>query len=261
MVDANQGYDRAEAVDFGRRVADLDIRWFEEPCRWTNDRRWMRDVRFQTGLPVTAGQSEVTLSGLRDLVVDGAIDVSATSMPRGPAAPRSGARRPACAPRSASSWATTRSRRSRRICSRACPATPSWSASTRSAIRSSGSSADLSIVPAGRRLPPAGAAGLRHRSRPRLRGSVGRGSPRQLDLSHARRGPARISRPPREASAGRAGRRQPPRDPADGHEGHEADASQGQCAHEHGWPHTEVFRQPAGEQRADEAGALEDGDP
>jgi len=76
MVDANQGYDRAAAVDFGRRVADLGIRWFEEPCRWTNDRRWMRDVRYQTGIPVTAGQSEVTLHGLRDLVVDGAIDVS-----------------------------------------------------------------------------------------------------------------------------------------------------------------------------------------
>jgi D-galactarolactone cycloisomerase len=76
MVDANQGYDRAQAVEFGRRVADLDIRWFEEPCRWTNDRRWMRDVRYQTGIPVCAGQSETTLHGLRDLVVDGAIDVS-----------------------------------------------------------------------------------------------------------------------------------------------------------------------------------------
>jgi len=76
MVDANQGYERAEAVDFGRRVADLDIRWFEEPCRWTNDRRWMRDVRYQTGLAVAAGQSEVTLGGLRDLVVESAIDVS-----------------------------------------------------------------------------------------------------------------------------------------------------------------------------------------
>jgi D-galactarolactone cycloisomerase len=76
MVDANQGYDRAQAVDFGRRVQELDIRWFEEPCRWTNDRRWMRDVRHQTGMPVAAGQSEVTLGGLRDLVLDGAIDVS-----------------------------------------------------------------------------------------------------------------------------------------------------------------------------------------
>ena len=76
MVDANQGYRRAEAVEFGQRVADLGIRWFEEPCRWTNDRRWMRDVRMQTAIPVAAGQSETTLSGLRDLMVEGAIDVS-----------------------------------------------------------------------------------------------------------------------------------------------------------------------------------------
>lgn len=76
MVDANQGYERAEAVDFGKRVAEYDIRWFEEPCRWTNDRGWMRDVRYQTGLSVAAGQSEVELGGLRDLVVGAAIDVS-----------------------------------------------------------------------------------------------------------------------------------------------------------------------------------------
>ncbi|MCI0581851.1 MAG: mandelate racemase/muconate lactonizing enzyme family protein [Chloroflexi bacterium] len=76
MVDANQGYDRAAAVEFGRLVADLDIRWFEEPCRWTNDRRWMRDVRYQTGIAVCAGQSETTLGGVRDLIADGAIDVS-----------------------------------------------------------------------------------------------------------------------------------------------------------------------------------------
>jgi L-alanine-DL-glutamate epimerase-like enolase superfamily enzyme len=36
----------------------------------------MRDVRYQTGIPITAGQSEVTLRGLRDLVEEGAIDVS-----------------------------------------------------------------------------------------------------------------------------------------------------------------------------------------
>ena len=76
MVDANQGYDRAGAVEFGRLVADLGIRWFEEPCRWTNDRRWMRDVRYQTGIPVCAGQSETTLHGIRDLIAGGSIDVS-----------------------------------------------------------------------------------------------------------------------------------------------------------------------------------------
>ncbi len=76
MVDANQGYSRAQAVEFARYVWDLDIRWFEEPVRWTNDARWMRDVRYQTGIPVCAGQSETTLTGIRDLMIGGAIDVS-----------------------------------------------------------------------------------------------------------------------------------------------------------------------------------------
>ncbi|HEV8401799.1 MAG TPA: mandelate racemase/muconate lactonizing enzyme family protein [Candidatus Limnocylindrales bacterium] len=76
MADANQGYELAEAVEFARRVSDLDLRWFEEPVRWTNDRRWMRDVRYQAGVAVCAGQSETTLRGMRDLVMDGAIDVS-----------------------------------------------------------------------------------------------------------------------------------------------------------------------------------------
>ncbi len=75
LVDANQGYTRAQAVDFSRRISDLGIRWFEEPCRWFNDRRWMRDVRAATGIPVAAGQSEVTMAGVRDLIADGAIDV------------------------------------------------------------------------------------------------------------------------------------------------------------------------------------------
>ncbi|MEI7743502.1 MAG: mandelate racemase/muconate lactonizing enzyme family protein [Chloroflexota bacterium] len=76
MADANQGYTLAQAVEFARRVEGLALRWFEEPCRWTNDRRAMRDVRLMTGVPVCAGQSETTLHGIRDLAADGAIDVS-----------------------------------------------------------------------------------------------------------------------------------------------------------------------------------------
>jgi L-alanine-DL-glutamate epimerase-like enolase superfamily enzyme len=43
-IDANQGYTVAEAVDLARRVAGLSVRWFEEPCRWHNDRRGLRDL-------------------------------------------------------------------------------------------------------------------------------------------------------------------------------------------------------------------------
>lgn len=75
MVDANQGYTLEEAIRFCRLTEDLNLRWFEEPCRWQNDRRAMRDVRLITGVPVAAGQSERSRAGARDLMMDGAIDV------------------------------------------------------------------------------------------------------------------------------------------------------------------------------------------
>jgi len=74
-VDANQGWSIREALRFAGLVSDLNIRWFEEPCRWVNDRRAMRDVRMISGIPVCAGQSEIDRNGCRDLMMDGAIDV------------------------------------------------------------------------------------------------------------------------------------------------------------------------------------------
>jgi D-galactarolactone cycloisomerase len=74
-IDANQGYTRAQALDLCRRVRDLDIRWFEEPCIWSNDARDMRDVRSIGGIPVCAGQSEHSPEGCRNLMEWGAIDV------------------------------------------------------------------------------------------------------------------------------------------------------------------------------------------
>lgn len=74
-IDANQGYTLADALDLCARVADFDIRWFEEPCRWANDARDMREVRARGGIPVCAGQSEYSPEGCRDLMQAGAIDV------------------------------------------------------------------------------------------------------------------------------------------------------------------------------------------
>ena len=66
-IDANQGYSVADAVDLARRLDGVGVRWFEEPVCWHNDRRSLRDVRFNGGLPVCAGQSEFSPSGCRDL--------------------------------------------------------------------------------------------------------------------------------------------------------------------------------------------------
>jgi D-galactarolactone cycloisomerase len=74
-ADANQGWTREEAVAFARLVDGADLRWFEEPCRWHNDRRAMHEVRTMAGVPVCAGQSEFSAGGCRDLMVEAAIDV------------------------------------------------------------------------------------------------------------------------------------------------------------------------------------------
>jgi L-alanine-DL-glutamate epimerase-like enolase superfamily enzyme len=75
MIDANQGYEVPEAIELCRLLEGAGIRWFEEPCRWHNDRRGLRDVRAIGGLPVCAGQTELSVSGCRDLMEAGAVDV------------------------------------------------------------------------------------------------------------------------------------------------------------------------------------------
>jgi L-alanine-DL-glutamate epimerase-like enolase superfamily enzyme len=74
-ADANQAWTPQEAIRFARLVEDLDLLWFEEPCRWHNDRSAMRDVRLMAGCRVCAGQSEFTAAGCLDLMVEGSIDV------------------------------------------------------------------------------------------------------------------------------------------------------------------------------------------
>ena len=77
MVDANQGYDLQEAVAFVEmaRSEGIQLTWLEEPVKWYNDRRWLRDVRMMTAIPVTAGQSAYSLPAVRDLIADGSIDI------------------------------------------------------------------------------------------------------------------------------------------------------------------------------------------
>ena len=98
MVDANQGYDRAQAVEFGRLVCGprhplvrgalpLD----ERPP--LDARRPVPD-RASRSAPARARRPS---RGIRDLIIDGRDRRLATSTRRGPAARRSGARRPACA--------------------------------------------------------------------------------------------------------------------------------------------------------------------
>ncbi len=74
-LDANRGWPVGEAIRFARLVEKHGIRWFEEPCHWYDDAAGMAEVRRRTGIPITAGQSEITSHGVRRLIAAGAIDI------------------------------------------------------------------------------------------------------------------------------------------------------------------------------------------
>ena len=75
MPDPNQGWTYDEALTFARLVEPLDIRWFEEPCLWQNDRMDLARLRKTISIPICAGQSEITKAGCRELMATGAIDL------------------------------------------------------------------------------------------------------------------------------------------------------------------------------------------
>jgi D-galactarolactone cycloisomerase len=74
VVDANRGWNAQDAIRFARLIEPLGIGWFEEPCHWYDDVALMARVRQSTGIPVTAGQCEITSHGVRRLVEAGAVD-------------------------------------------------------------------------------------------------------------------------------------------------------------------------------------------
>ena len=74
-ADANQRWPRDEAIRFARLVEDEGLVWLEEPCRWDNDRRLLRDVRTSSRVPVCAGQSELSAAGCLELMSGGSVDV------------------------------------------------------------------------------------------------------------------------------------------------------------------------------------------
>jgi D-arabinonate dehydratase len=73
-VDANQSWTVAQAIQFARGVRDLGLAWLEEPVRWHDQIEGNARVRAE-GIPVNAGQGEISRHGCRELAVRGAVDI------------------------------------------------------------------------------------------------------------------------------------------------------------------------------------------
>ncbi|HIF12760.1 MAG TPA: mandelate racemase/muconate lactonizing enzyme family protein [Dehalococcoidia bacterium] len=74
MFDANEGYDVKTAIDFGRRVADADISWFEEPCG-SYDLDANIQVRNNVPMPTSGGESRQTRYEFSDLFAKHVFDI------------------------------------------------------------------------------------------------------------------------------------------------------------------------------------------
>lgn len=81
MVDINTGFDRPTAIRFGRRIAELDISWYEEPLSPV-DLDGLEIIRAATGLPIATGENEYTRWGFREMFQKGGVDVAMPDMAR-----------------------------------------------------------------------------------------------------------------------------------------------------------------------------------
>lgn len=73
-VDANQSWTTEQALTFARGVRDLNLAWIEEPVRWYDQIEG--NVRMRSmGIPINAGQGEISRYGCRDLITGGAVDI------------------------------------------------------------------------------------------------------------------------------------------------------------------------------------------
>ncbi|AWT59055.1 MAG: L-talarate/galactarate dehydratase [Candidatus Moanabacter tarae] len=72
--DSNQAWTVDEAMKFARGVYDLNFAWLEEPVRWHDQIEGNARVRM-VGIPVNAGQGEISRHGCRELITRGAVDI------------------------------------------------------------------------------------------------------------------------------------------------------------------------------------------
>jgi D-galactarolactone cycloisomerase len=75
MVDANRSYNHWEAIQIGRELEKVNVRFFEEPLP-ADDLDGYRRLGHLLDIPLAAGENEYTLFGFRDLIDTGGVSVA-----------------------------------------------------------------------------------------------------------------------------------------------------------------------------------------
>lgn len=74
MIDGNHGYDVLEAIQVGRKAADYDVNWFEEPVA-PEQLDAYRAVRAGQPIPLAAGETWHTRYGMRAPIEQRCVDI------------------------------------------------------------------------------------------------------------------------------------------------------------------------------------------
>ncbi|MBW2622539.1 MAG: mandelate racemase/muconate lactonizing enzyme family protein [Deltaproteobacteria bacterium] len=74
MVDVNGHFTPLEAEETARRLADLDVIWFEEPIWPMQDHGAMSRLRQRVDLKLAAGENEYSLKAFESLMRNGTVD-------------------------------------------------------------------------------------------------------------------------------------------------------------------------------------------
>ena len=75
MVDVNRAWDLKTAIEAVELLLPLKPLWLEEPLRWTDDRYETTLLAQKTHIPISGGESEITLEGCRAFLDQRSIDI------------------------------------------------------------------------------------------------------------------------------------------------------------------------------------------
>ncbi len=75
MVDVNRAWDLKTAIQGAKELKSLNPKWLEEPVRWSDDRRELKLLSLNTDIPLSGGESEITIYGCRSIIEEQAIQI------------------------------------------------------------------------------------------------------------------------------------------------------------------------------------------
>tara|TARA_B100000963_G_scaffold47954_1_gene36233 strand:+ start:1423 stop:2577 length:1155 start_codon:yes stop_codon:yes gene_type:complete len=75
MIDVNRAWDLKTAIEGAKAFEALKPTWLEEPIRWEDDKRGLRELSKRTSIPLSGGESELTSFGCRSLLEEDAIQI------------------------------------------------------------------------------------------------------------------------------------------------------------------------------------------